>query len=289
MTEPPTMPTPVGNLECRELVVALASKLTDDIWSILQCLLNGEVVPRVLLKNGKQSKEFIEVSLTVQPTQPMANLTTVSSTASGTSPCTTLSTGDAFEDNSDQVHVSCVLRHVSGSDVVDATRTQVLDTEGLVQVPCTNRIPLPSRALVSEQLLVREVNKLKEEMRCMRSEINLLKRPSSGTTNGFVQHIPELLPLKSEIVRLNEAVKELENLFRPRPPPSPGSPTPVVSPTPNVSPTPPTPLVSSTPHVAVTLEEASAGCSQLKLASWNCRGLENAVPDRRWSRCDSAI
>ena len=36
----------------------LPLKLAEDIWVIIQCLQNGECIPRVLLRNGKQSQIF---------------------------------------------------------------------------------------------------------------------------------------------------------------------------------------------------------------------------------------
>lgn len=186
----------------------ISKALSDDVWTIVQCINNKECIPRTVLKNGKRSQKFLQ-------SQNSNSSHAVDRAHKATTPLST------------NIPVPSTQPSVSRRDHSNAT--------------------LPSRSKVSDMLISRDINTLKDELRQLKSELSCIRNASTTTTpaDSIGQ---ELITLKREMAVLQERVSSLSTASSQVP----------------VSPPPSSVQVSQDPSDTITL------------TSWNCRGLANA-------------
>ena len=235
----------------RDTALRPATKiLGEDIWHIINSISNNVIVPRVLFKNGKKSKCFLEnASRPILNSQPpfAQNISTLN--------------GQTYEIENAPYLIQEEQLPPTVLNVSTSVENEILQSNEIANVSsqCHLQTPLPSSTAFSHMLITREINKLKDELRSIKSDLAELKRmpAQSLSVETQCQFSPELMDLRQEVSSIRNCLA------------------------PNVDPPIATSIISPPSEVpvaqtAVTLEQ---GSSSFKTSTtFNCRGLKNSIP-----------
>ena len=230
-------------------------KISEDICTIISCIRNKKLIPRTIFKNGKRSKSFLSQvsqaasqSSQIPPTSP----------SSETSPALTN------------------LNPSSSSNASGVTHNLNSPIPSSME---PNENIAPSSGSVANFYSSRELNHLKDEIRCMKTDIAAALHSKPDMNNPANDSISnELMLVKKELSILREAVSSITSSNH-----CSDFPISSYSQCPhNVEP--------SLPHTSPPSSFSSTTCpnqsragiatnpSNLKIKSWNCRGYKNAMP-----------
>lgn len=155
--------------------------LGEDIWHIMNSISNNVMIPRILFKNGKKNKSFLENAprssqVSISSQQPSVLNITLSSS-----------------ENENRISSSQESHQLT---------------------------PLPSSAEFSNMLLTREINRLKDELRSVKNDVAVLKRLPTMSVPIEVkcQFSKELMEIKQEVSSLRCHITQHTSLFSPPPP-----------------------------------------------------------------------
>ena len=230
-------------------------KLSEDIRAIISCIRNKKLIPRTIFKNGKRNKSF---------------LSQVSQAASQSS---------QIPPTSPSSETSPALTNLNPSSSSNASGVTHNLTSPIPSSMEPNENIAPSSGSVANFYISRELNHLKDEIRCMKTNIAAALHSKPDINNPAIDSISnELMLVKKELSILREAVSSLTSSNH-------CSDFPVSSYSQfphNVEP--------SLPHTSPPSSFSSTTCpnqsragiatnpSNLKIKSWNCRGYKNAMP-----------
>ena len=160
-------------------------KLSEDICTIISCIRNKKLIPRTIFKNGKRSKSFLSQvsqaasqSSQIPPTSP----------SSETAPATNLNPS-------------------SSSNASGVTHNLTSPIPSSME---PNENIAPSSGSVANFYISRELNHLKDEIRCMKTDIAAALHSKPDINNPAIDSVSnELMLVKKELSILREAVSSL--------------------------------------------------------------------------------
>ena len=206
---PPEL-TSIPLVNRRDTAIKPASiKLSEDVWSIVHCITNRELLPRTLFKNGKRSKDYLSQVTSTQCDINPSNLSVANS-----------------------------------SQCVPSSFTGVITTSQVASAPP------PSGDDVSRHFITRDLNRLKDDIISVKSDIAAISRANtcSSSCNSMGE---EILSVKRDLAALRDRVC-------------------CISPQLHTTSTVHTSHVN--PHVNSTDKH------HIDITTWNCRGFSNAIP-----------
>lgn len=244
---------------CDTAIRPASTKLSDDIWTIVQCTCNLDSIPRTLLRNGKRSKDVLTASqrgpvpLATQQNrrgvqQNRRKLSPTESQASFPSTHLIFNKQGVVHPLSTQgqtMHTTTVLEKTTIQPQVETQH------QGDTPSQSAKTIGTPSQSSVSDHFISREIDHIKNDIKLLKTEVSSLRNNLStcNTSEPSFSIGYELKGIKDELSRLRQGAPHLTHRISP-----------------------------PSPHKTSSNTYPTSTITDLHVVTWNCRGVSTATP-----------